>query len=77
MLRTYEYDGLGVTGNRLDRCPFCGHSFETHEFRPDHFLDHHDPEDAGLTPLGTVPEDHDAPLFQPVDALPGGEARAD
>lgn len=49
--------------NRLVACPFCGHEFAHNEPRWKHFLDDHDPEDAGLSPLGTIPPDHAAPLF--------------
>lgn len=36
---------------RLVACPFCGHTFADNEHRWKHFLENHDPEDAGLTPL--------------------------
>jgi hypothetical protein len=77
VLETYEYDETGVVGNRLDVCPFCDHGFADHEARWRHYLDDHDPEDAGLSALGSIPEDADAPLFRSVDELPGGEAGGD
>ena len=35
----------------LVSCPLCGHEFDDHEPRWQHFLEEHEPEDAGLTPL--------------------------
>jgi hypothetical protein len=29
-------------------CPLCGYEFEKGECRPDHFVEEHTPEDAGL-----------------------------
>lgn len=53
----------GRRTHRITGCPFCGHEFEDWEPRWKHFLDEHDPEDAGLSPAGEVAPDHDAPLF--------------
>jgi len=52
---------------RLIACPFCDHEFTPWEPRWKHILDEHDPEDAGLTPLGEIKPDHDAPLFGGVE----------
>lgn len=56
----------------LTRCPFCGYEFDRDERRHKH-LGEHDPEDAGLSPLGEIPENHDRPLL----AADGGEYVAD
>jgi hypothetical protein len=60
----------------MTSCPFCGYEFETGEFRHTHFLDDHDPADAGLTPLGDSAH-ADGPLFDtmPTVATDGGERR--
>ena len=57
--RTYSRGRRLVT---LTHCPFCGYEFDRDESRPTHLGDH-DPEDAGLNPLGEIDDDHDAPLF--------------
>jgi hypothetical protein len=57
--RTYSRSRRFVT---LTHCPLCGYEFTRDESRPDHLADH-DPEDAGLNPLGVIDDDHDAPLF--------------
>lgn len=36
---------------RLVACPFCEHTFEHKEPRWRHFLEDHEPEDAGLSPI--------------------------
>ena len=55
---------------RLVGCPFCDHEFEDSEPRWKHFLEEHDPEDAGLNPLGEE-SDSDSPLFEPIEEIPG------
>lgn len=57
--RTYSRSRRFFT---LTHCPLCGYEFDSDESRPDHLADHN-PEDAGLNPLGKIDEDHDAPLF--------------
>lgn len=47
---------------QLTDCPLCGYAFDESEYRWLHFLQDHRPEDAGLSPLGTIPDCHDAPL---------------
>lgn len=69
-LSVTEYDS-GWTRFRLTACPVCGHVFSRNEHRWKHLLDDHDPEDFGLSPLGEVPDDHDAPLFDPPSKIPG------
>lgn len=54
----------------LSECPVCGHEFGKNQHRWKHYLEDHDPEDFGLSPLGVVPEDHDDPLFLPPEELP-------
>lgn len=46
---------------RLVDCPFCDHTFDEKEPRWLHFLEEHDPEDAGLSPVGESPKavDHE------------------
>jgi len=61
-VRTYE---RSKRVHVLTACPFCGYEFARNERRHQH-LSEHDPEDAGLAPLGEIPADHDAPLFQEV-----------
>ena len=51
----------------LTQCPLCGYEFSPEESRPKHFENLHGPEDAGLDPIGEIPADHDAPLFQEVN----------
>lgn len=46
---------------QLTECPLCGYAFDRHESRPSH-IETHDPEDAGLSPLGTIPAGHETPL---------------
>ncbi len=58
--RTYSRSRRFVT-----HCPFCGCEFDRDESRLDYLADH-DPEDAGLNPLGELNDDHDAPLFEEV-----------
>ena len=41
---------------RLVTCPFCEYDFDEMEHRWLHFPEEHDPEDAGLSPLGETPE---------------------
>lgn len=61
---------------QLTACPLCGYAFDDREERPPHFLDDHRPEDAGLSPLGTIPDRHDAPLAatSPEQAVPDPDA---
>lgn len=59
----------------LVECPFCGHEFDKNEARWKHLLEKHDPEDAGLAPLGEV-RDNQNPLFKPVDELPSAEPKS-
>lgn len=66
--QTYEGGWERLT---LTNCPFCGKPFDRNEHRWKHFENDHNPEDAGLSPLGTVPDT--GPLFLPVDELPGAE----
>lgn len=40
---------------KLVACPFCTHEFQENEARWKHFLDEHDPVDAGLSPKGERP----------------------
>ena len=72
-----RYAGKGAVRNRLTACPLCGHNFERHEPRWKHFLNEHDPEDAGLSPLGQTPPEASRPLFADDVAASGGEYRAD
>ena len=74
-LETYEYAGQGVVQNRLIACPFCGYEFTHSEARWKHFYRHHSPEDAGLSPLGTVSDEYDGPLWESPDF--GGEAETE
>lgn len=46
---------------KLLACPFCGYEFDHREVRWTHFLEEHDPEDAGLTPLGERPRTDSVP----------------
>ncbi len=46
----------------LTACP-CGYVFDSHENRWKHFLEDHNPEDFGLSPLGEIPDQRDGPLF--------------
>ena len=71
-----SYPTQGTTGVRLCTCPLlleggperCDYEFTDHESRYKHYLDHHLPEDAGLSPLRTnlsndaAPERHSAPV---------------
>ena len=66
-LRTRTYE-RGVKFHTLTHCPFCGYAFSPNERRHKH-LSEHDPEDAGLSPLGVIPDGHDRPLL----ATDGGE----
>jgi len=34
----------------LTVCPFCGEEFDAVTSRPSHFVENHDPSDAGLSP---------------------------
>lgn len=56
-LRTETY-ARGRTVHTLTDCPFCGYDFDRDERRHKH-LSEHDPEDAGLSPLGERPDSHD------------------
>lgn len=62
---------------QLVDCPLCGHSFDKREHRFRHFLQEHRPEDAGLSPLGTIPDRHDSPLAvtNPGEAIPEPDSR--
>ncbi|NIC00076.1 hypothetical protein [Halobacterium sp. R2-5] len=60
--RTYSRSRRFV---RPTHSSFCGCEFDRDESRPDHLADH-DPEDAGLNPLGELNDDHGAPLFEEV-----------
>ncbi|MEF8772943.1 hypothetical protein [Halodesulfurarchaeum sp.] len=55
---------------RLVECPFCCHTFDDHDPQWKHFLEEHDPENAGLTPLGDGGKSQ-SPLFEPMDEIPG------
>ena len=69
-----RYAGKGAVCNRLTTCPLCPHEFGAFENRWKHFLDEHDPEDAGLTPLGERNPDADGPLFPEPEVEPEGTA---
>lgn len=73
VLELITYEGRGCVRTRLTGCPLCGQAFDDHEPRWKHFLDEHEPEDAGLSPVGERPEAAEEPLFEPVERLPGGE----
>ncbi|NIB99404.1 hypothetical protein [Halobacterium sp. R2-5] len=62
-LEFYEYEKCGRVQNRIVECPLCGHEFSHREPRWRHFFNDHTPEDAGLAPLGTIPEDAGGPLW--------------
>lgn len=49
-------DGHGVVEVRLVTCPICGYEFDDYDPRWHHFLEEHDPEDAGLGPIDEVPD---------------------
>lgn len=63
--------GNGRRRFMFSMCPICRHIFDKYEHRWKHFLDEHEPEDLGLSPLGEIPEDHDEPLFTPPSEIPG------
>jgi len=72
-VRTY---GRSQKAIRLLSCPFCGHEFDSHEPRWKHFLDQHNPEDAGLSPLNErapklVPDGGQDPRPEPTDEKTG------
>ena len=48
---TYD-ESRGFRQVRFIECPLCGHEFEKNEERSTHFLNEHEPEDAGLAPIG-------------------------
>jgi hypothetical protein len=73
-IQVLEFDN-GYRELTLSECP-CGHVFEPSEKRCRHFLLEHSPEDFGLSPIGETPADVDAPLFEPIEELPGGGSRA-
>jgi len=50
----------------LTVCPACGYEFDEDEDRF-HHLGEHAPEDFGLSPLGEVGDDHQAPLFPEIE----------
>ena len=59
----YDHYGRSKVVANLVACPFCGYEFAGNEKREVH-LGEHTPEDAGLSPLGVIPEEHDKPLFE-------------
>lgn len=67
-LASTRYEGCGEVYNTLESCPACGYEFVAGERRDEHIAEEHGPADFGLSPLGTIPADHDAPLF-------GGDGR--
>jgi hypothetical protein len=69
-LEYYEYEECGRVQNRIVECPLCGHEFSPREPRWEHFFDDHTPEDAGLTPLGTIPDDAGGGLWGDVPDSP-------
>jgi|GEM_PF-2328400 len=50
-LEIRHYDRSKIWYN-LVACPLCEHEFEENEARWKHFLQEHEPEDAGLAPIG-------------------------
>lgn len=66
-LEYYEYDDCGVVMTRFVDCPLCGYEFGHQEPRWKHFLDDHTPDDAGLSPLGTVTGGVEPSLFDDPD----------
>lgn len=69
-LETNRCDGREPGPTKWVSCSLCSYEFDHKESRPEHFLDEHEPEDAGLTPLGEVNPDADEDLFVSIDDLP-------
>jgi hypothetical protein len=54
---------------QLTCCPLCGKDFTENEAVGQH-LQTHDPDDAGLSPLGDAHPDADRPTFRPGGPMP-------